>query len=243
MHTFIPQTRRPFDFHKKKGVLALLIGASVATFLGLGGMQANKGGIQLVGLILEVQDQTKGLVFGMVHIKDSLLPMGKVWSLDSMASYFSFTFISYVMCPMYRLEHIIWQWNDVKCRSLSYCKDIFHFMNKPCERDIENDGLGGKKNLAILWNLATLPVPLRLSKFCRYKYIPCKSYQDFKIHTQQTLKSDPLPTPCTSSPLQYPLACPQNFPKHACPQSLKESLRIISPNCWKSEWIWANFLS
>ena len=98
MHTFIPQTRHPFDFHKKKGVLALLIGASVATFLGLGGMQANKGGIQLVGLILEVQDQTKGLVFGMVHIKDSLLPMGKVLSLDSLASYFSIIHMSCVLC-------------------------------------------------------------------------------------------------------------------------------------------------
>ena len=29
---------------------------------------------------LEVQDQTKWLVFRMIHIKDSLLPMGKVWS-------------------------------------------------------------------------------------------------------------------------------------------------------------------
>ena len=30
----------------------------------------------------EVQDQTKWLVFSMIHVKDSLLPMGKVWSLD-----------------------------------------------------------------------------------------------------------------------------------------------------------------
>ena len=28
---------------------------------------------------LEVQDQTKWLVFRMIHVKDSLLPMGKVW--------------------------------------------------------------------------------------------------------------------------------------------------------------------
>ena len=30
------------------------------------------------------------MVFGMVHIKDSLLPMGKVWSLDSLVKHWSF---------------------------------------------------------------------------------------------------------------------------------------------------------
>ena len=35
---------------------------------------------QLHTLTLEVQDQTKWLVFRMIHIKDSLLPMGNVWS-------------------------------------------------------------------------------------------------------------------------------------------------------------------
>ena len=33
---------------------------------------------------MEIQDQTKNGVFRMIHVKlkDSLLPMGKVWSLD-----------------------------------------------------------------------------------------------------------------------------------------------------------------
>ena len=145
MHTFIPQTRHPFDFHKKKGSWPCSL---VPPWLhsSTSGMQANKGGIQLVGLILEVQDQTKGLVFGMVHIKDSLLPMGKVWSLDSLASYFSFiSFICHVSYVQTRAYN-----TTVKFRSLSCCNDIFHFMNKAWERNIETDGLGSKKDLAIL---------------------------------------------------------------------------------------------
>ena len=38
---------------------------------------------------LEVQDQTKWLVFWMIHVKDSL-PMGKVWSAWTPWVYFTF---------------------------------------------------------------------------------------------------------------------------------------------------------
>ena len=54
-------------------------------------LQVGKGSKKIVpsqGIALGVQDQTKWLVFRMIHKKDSLLPMGKVWSLDFL-DYFS----------------------------------------------------------------------------------------------------------------------------------------------------------
>ena len=47
------------------------------------GLPSNRSSASVLFLYsktLEVQDQTKWLVFRMVHVKDSLLPMGKVWS-------------------------------------------------------------------------------------------------------------------------------------------------------------------
>ena len=42
-------------------------------------VRCSSSGARFFVQALEVQDQTKWLVFRMIHIKDSPLPMGKVW--------------------------------------------------------------------------------------------------------------------------------------------------------------------